>query len=68
MPNIIIDLQNEIYRVRSLLPRLAGARLAEAQRLLQFSEMHLRMNSDIGKLKEALGELLDFDLPGTPRI
>jgi hypothetical protein len=67
MPNVIIELSNEIYRVRSLLPRLKDARLAEANHLLQFAETYLAMNSLEG-MKEALGELLDFDAPENPRI
>jgi hypothetical protein len=67
MPNVIIELQNEIYRVRALLPLLRGRQLAEAKRLLQFAETYMAMNSLEG-MKEALGELLEFDGPDARRI
>jgi hypothetical protein len=67
MPNIIIELENEIWRVRQLLPKLTGAKLAEAENLLRFAEQSKLLNK-MEYMKEALAELLDFDLPGTPRI
>jgi hypothetical protein len=67
VPNIIVELEAEIWRVRHILSRLTGAKLAEAQNLLRFAEQSKLMNK-IEYMKEALAELLDFDLPGTPRI
>ena len=67
MPNIIVELEGEIYRVRRLLPLFTGAKLAELQHLLRFAETSKAMNQ-LGYMKEALAELLEIDAPGAPRI
>jgi len=66
MANVVVDLQNEIWRVRKILPRLAGARLAEAQELIRFAETSMAMNK-VEYMKEALAELLEVDVPEAPR-
>jgi len=67
MPNIIIDLENEIWRVRRLLPFFAGRKRAEVQGLLLYAETS-KASGQVGYMKEALAELLEIDEPGAPRI
>lgn len=56
MPNIIVDLKNEMTRVRKILTRLDPVRRHEAQKVVRYADENIALNSLEG-MKESLTDL-----------
>jgi hypothetical protein len=64
MPNIIVELTREIFRVEQLYPSLAGADLEHARRTVAYAQSGLANNS-IEVMKESINDLRD--ITGEPK-
>lgn len=62
MPNVIVELRQEMQRVRLLLSLLAPGRREEASAILEFARLHIAMNSYEG-MRESIDDLKEFALP-----
>jgi hypothetical protein len=62
LPNIIVELQQEMARVRALLPRLDANRRKEAEGTIEFARVYMTLNSLDG-MRESLNDLREFLAP-----
>ena len=62
MPNIIVELSEEIVRVRALLPKLDAMTRRQAQNAIEFANSYMSLNSLDG-MRDVLVDLREFHEP-----